>query len=173
MISYALYTTLLLGMFYYFSSCLLTGLSPYPLPPIYIFVYLTLTDFWPGSRNDLLSEDLLLENKYRESFKKKKPAKRKRLSKPSKKDYESGTYHYIAFVPVDGQVWELDGLESKPLCLGKFISTPAPRPFFLSSIFNFKKKFSYSFYERGTCNSLLTHRFTDQENIQRRHQIPG
>ncbi|TGJ78563.1 hypothetical protein E0Z10_g10200 [Xylaria hypoxylon] len=35
-----------------------------------------------------------------------------------KRDYEPGTYHYIAFVPVDGQVWELDGLESRPLCLG-------------------------------------------------------
>lgn len=71
-------------------------------------------------RNDLLSEDLLLENKYETACKKAKvPAKkRKKTSKSSKRNYEPGTYHYIAFVPVDGQVWELDGLESMPLSLG-------------------------------------------------------
>ncbi|KAI0397498.1 cysteine proteinase [Xylariaceae sp. FL0594] len=76
-------------------------------------------------RNDLLSEDLLLQNKYEDSFHKKKPTKRKRVaSKPSKKeDRESSTYHYIAFVPLDGQVWELDGLEAKPLCLGEYKTT--------------------------------------------------
>jgi ubiquitin carboxyl-terminal hydrolase L5 len=76
----------------------------------------------------------LLENKYQESFKKKKLAKRKRVHKPSKRDYESGTYHYIAFIPVDGQVWELDGLETKPLCLGKLISAPDPRHLFFSLV---------------------------------------
>ncbi|KAI1814140.1 cysteine proteinase [Poronia punctata] len=73
-------------------------------------------------RTDLLSEDLLLDNKYQEHMKKKRPtAKRKTPTKSArKKDDEPGTYHYIAFVPVDGQVWELDGLETEPLCLGKY-----------------------------------------------------
>ncbi|KAI0542400.1 ubiquitin carboxyl-terminal hydrolase [Xylaria digitata] len=79
-------------------------------------------------RNDLLSEDLLLDNQFEAASKKKTPPKRrkkivkntknKRNSKNSK--YEAGTYHYIAFVPVDGQVWELDGLENMPLCLGPY-----------------------------------------------------
>ncbi|KAI3339337.1 ubiquitin carboxyl-terminal hydrolase [Ustulina deusta] len=75
-------------------------------------------------RNDLLSEDLLLKNKFDAAPKMKKvpPKKKKRASKPSKPNYEPGTYHYIAFVPVDGQVWELDGLESRPLCLGPYAS---------------------------------------------------
>ncbi|KAI1349239.1 ubiquitin carboxyl-terminal hydrolase [Xylaria sp. FL0043] len=73
-------------------------------------------------RNDLLSEDLLLDNKFQAASKAKKPPPRKRTkgSRSHKPNYEPGSYHYIAFVPVDGQVWELDGLESKPLCLGPY-----------------------------------------------------
>ncbi|KAI0431278.1 ubiquitin carboxyl-terminal hydrolase [Xylaria sp. FL1042] len=73
-------------------------------------------------RNDLLSEDLLLDNKFQAASKGKKPSPRKKTRSPksNKPSYESGTYHYIAFVPVDGQVWELDGLESMPLCLGPY-----------------------------------------------------
>ncbi|KAI1751084.1 cysteine proteinase [Xylaria castorea] len=73
-------------------------------------------------RNDLLSEDLLLDNKL-DSASKRKAAhakKRRKASVPSKRNHEPSTYHYIAFVPVDGQVWELDGLESLPLCLGPY-----------------------------------------------------
>ncbi|KAI0467299.1 cysteine proteinase [Xylaria cf. heliscus] len=73
-------------------------------------------------RNDLLSEDLLLDNKLESASKRKAaPAKKRRkTSNPSKRNHEPSTYHYIAFVPVDGQVWELDGLESMPLCLGPY-----------------------------------------------------
>ncbi|KAI0969144.1 ubiquitin carboxyl-terminal hydrolase [Xylaria arbuscula] len=74
-------------------------------------------------RSDLLSEDLLLDNKYESASRVKKapPKKKAKTSRSSKPDYEEGTYHYIAFVPVDGQVWELDGLESKPLSLGHYV----------------------------------------------------
>lgn len=80
--------------------------------------------FFPFRRNDLLSEDLLLDNNYEAAAKKSKAPtkKKKRTSKSSKPKYEPGTYHYIAFVPVEGQVWELDGLESLPLCLGTSLS---------------------------------------------------
>ncbi|KAJ2986944.1 hypothetical protein NUW58_g4787 [Xylaria curta] len=72
-------------------------------------------------RNDLLSEDLLLQNQFESASRRNRtPARKKKLSRPSKRDYEPGTYHYIAFVPVDGQVWELDGLENMPLCLGPY-----------------------------------------------------
>ncbi|KAI3319906.1 cysteine proteinase [Xylariaceae sp. AK1471] len=75
-------------------------------------------------RNDLVSEDLLLDNKCEAASKRRKApaARKKKSSKPAKRTYEPGTYHYIAFVPVDGQVWELDGLESMPLCLGPYTS---------------------------------------------------
>ncbi|KAI0441834.1 cysteine proteinase [Xylaria telfairii] len=73
-------------------------------------------------RNDLLSEDLLLDNKLESAAKRKAaPAKKRRkTTNLSKRHHEPSTYHYIAFVPVDGQVWELDGLESLPLCLGPY-----------------------------------------------------
>lgn len=75
-----------------------------------------------SSRNDLVSEDLLLENMEEVAYNKRRnpPAakKKKKTSRPAKRTQESGTYHYIAIVPVNNQVWELDGLETKPLCLG-------------------------------------------------------
>jgi ubiquitin carboxyl-terminal hydrolase L5 len=75
-----------------------------------------------SSRNDLVSEDLLLDNRFEAASKRKKaPTKKKKVHKSRKRSYEPGTFHYIAFVPVDGQVWELDGLETMPLCLGKLI----------------------------------------------------
>ncbi|GAW17848.1 hypothetical protein ANO14919_073150 [Xylariales sp. No.14919] len=76
-------------------------------------------------RNDLLSEDLLLDNQFevttpsKDSSSKKKIALKKAVgTKKRKLEHRSASYHYIAFVPVDGQVWELDGLERMPLCLG-------------------------------------------------------
>ncbi|KAI0550948.1 cysteine proteinase [Xylaria curta] len=73
-------------------------------------------------RNDLLSEDLLLDNKLESATKRRaRPEKkRQKTSNSSKRKDEPSAYHYIAFVPVDGQVWELDGLESLPLCLGPY-----------------------------------------------------
>ncbi|KAI1117766.1 cysteine proteinase [Nemania sp. NC0429] len=103
-----------------------------PLPPPHRGHALDTNDFIRAihnsvaRRNDLLSEDLLLDNNYEAAAKKSKaPAKKRKKtssssSKTSKRKYEPGTYHYIAFVPVEGQVWELDGLESLPLCLGPY-----------------------------------------------------
>jgi hypothetical protein len=31
-------------------------------------------------------------------------------------------YHYIAYVPVDGEVWQLDGLYPQPVSVGKLIT---------------------------------------------------
>ncbi|KAI1338101.1 cysteine proteinase [Xylariaceae sp. FL0016] len=73
-------------------------------------------------RSDLLSEDLLLDNKWEAARKKKrarKPAGTKSSSSRRKKA-EDETFHYIAFVPVESQVWELDGFEEKPKCLGPY-----------------------------------------------------
>lgn len=81
-------------------------------------------DEHPRRRIDLTSEDLLLDNKYEawEKWKarknqRQKPNKRKSSSSSKKAQMETA-FHYIAYVPVNGQVWELDGLETQPRCIG-------------------------------------------------------
>ncbi|OHF04391.1 ubiquitin carboxyl-terminal hydrolase, family 1 [Colletotrichum orchidophilum] len=70
-------------------------------------------------RMDHLNADLFLETEAAESKKKKRrgPAKKKKRIKKQKIDSESG-YHFIAYVPANGSVWELDGLKTRPVCLG-------------------------------------------------------
>lgn len=69
-------------------------------------------------RMDILNADLALSNEF-SAWKKRKHMKKKsgkRKSK-SKSDEESG-FHFIAFVPVEGVVWRLDGLQRQPVSLG-------------------------------------------------------
>ncbi|KAI2627534.1 cysteine proteinase [Hypoxylon sp. NC1633] len=68
-------------------------------------------------RIDLVAEDLGLDNKYEESLKKRKA--RKKPARPTRKKRRvETTYHYIAYVPANGHVWELDGFQAKPLRIG-------------------------------------------------------
>ncbi|KID62405.1 ubiquitin carboxyl-terminal hydrolase, partial [Metarhizium hybridum] len=70
-------------------------------------------------RMDQLNADLCLENDVSDSMKKKmsrKAGKQKRKS--NKTSLEEYGYHFIAYVPSGGFVWELDGLRSNPLKLG-------------------------------------------------------
>ncbi len=60
----------------------------------------------------MLDSDLFLKGKAT-----KKKAKTKQKSAPV--DDDDVGFHFIAFVPVDGQVWKLDGLERQPQVLGK------------------------------------------------------
>ncbi|KAI5859918.1 cysteine proteinase [Durotheca rogersii] len=101
------------------------------LPPPHRGHLLNTNDFIRSIHNsvarriDLIAEDLSLDNKFEESLKrtKKKSRGRKNPARPARKRSSLETnYHYIAYVPVDGQVWELDGFQCKPLCLG------APEP---------------------------------------------
>ncbi|KAK7935635.1 Ubiquitin carboxyl-terminal hydrolase 2 [Apiospora marii] len=113
------------------------------LPPPHRGHMLDTNDFIRGIHNsaarriDLLSEDLLLDNKFEEwekeqnrkalSATKKKSASRKTSGNGNKKkpprkkkrDLDIAN-HYIAYVPMGGRVWELDGLEAKPLCHGTY-----------------------------------------------------
>lgn len=70
---------------------------------------------------DHLNADLWIQNEASEAKakKKRKPAPKKTHKKKKKKkvDTDSG-FHFIAYVPSGGSVWELDGLKSKPLHLG-------------------------------------------------------
>jgi ubiquitin carboxyl-terminal hydrolase L5 len=85
-------------------------------------------------RTQLLNEDLAWKNKMDEEEKEQRRQQRaiKNLrgkgrgkkkagsKKKKKKDNLDIANHYIAYVPHDGKVWEFDGLEDKPLCLGKY-----------------------------------------------------
>ncbi|KZL72096.1 ubiquitin carboxyl-terminal family 1 [Colletotrichum incanum] len=70
-------------------------------------------------RMDHLNADLFLEAEAADSKKMKRrgPAKKTKRTKKQKMDSESG-YHFIAYVPANGSVWELDGLKTRPVCLG-------------------------------------------------------
>lgn len=71
---------------------------------------------------DILNADLALQNEY-DKWKKAKTnsKKKKRTVKKSKKsnyDDEAG-FHFIAYVPIDGKVWRIDGLQRQPVNLGE------------------------------------------------------
>lgn len=73
-------------------------------------------------RMDHLNVDLCLENAVSDT--KSKKAKTggsrttKKASRKKRADDDYG-FHFIAYVPVDGYVWELDGLRSKPHRIGR------------------------------------------------------
>lgn len=80
-------------------------------------------------RLELLNADLLLSNEFdeckgvpKEEEPPKKSGKRKTKTQkrhtPKKKKTDEAC-HYKAFVPLDGKVWVLDGLEWNPVCLGE------------------------------------------------------
>ena len=58
----------------------------------------------------MLNGDLLLKN---EATSRGKSKKRK-----SEEDENESGFHFIAFVPIEDQLWKLDGLERQPVCLG-------------------------------------------------------
>lgn len=80
-------------------------------------------------RLELLNADLLLSNEYEECKgvpKTDEPPKNRGKRKPkaqkrptAKKKRTDDACHYKAFVPLDGKVWILDGLEWNPVCLGE------------------------------------------------------
>ncbi|KAJ0115864.1 hypothetical protein J7T55_004033 [Diaporthe amygdali] len=80
-------------------------------------------------RLELLNADLLLSNEYEEckgvpmaesppKNRGKRKTKAQKRPNPKKKRHEESC-HYKAFVPLDGKVWVLDGLEWNPVCLGE------------------------------------------------------
>ena len=50
---------------------------------------------------------------------KKKKTTTRKVSQKTKKADKDAAFHYIAYVPIGDQVWELDGMHSQPLCLGE------------------------------------------------------
>lgn len=74
-------------------------------------------------RMDHLNADLLLENEVFDaktmSTKKRGAAKKGRTAPSRKKANTDYGFHFIAYVPAGGYVWELDGLSKKPNRLGQ------------------------------------------------------
>ena len=96
--SFALYTTPLHGT---------TG-------PIYLSTTARLTSH---RRMDILNADLVLFRDM-EKWGKAKKYRRKRVVKRQKDDENEPGFHFIAYVPIDGAVWKLDGLQRQPDNLG-------------------------------------------------------
>lgn len=74
------------------------------------------------SRVELLNAALSLSNRVEASESRrpaKKPNTKASRKKPKKKPDEDAGYHFIAFIPMNGKVWQLDGLETTPRCIGK------------------------------------------------------
>lgn len=73
-------------------------------------------------RMDHLNADLCLDNEMSDAASKKTKKRviqrkgKKTARRKVKSDYG---YHFIAYVPAGGYVWELDGLRSRPQRLGK------------------------------------------------------
>jgi ubiquitin carboxyl-terminal hydrolase L5 len=53
-----------------------------------------------------------------------KKRNQQRVKARTDKSNDGSAYHFIAFVPVGQQVWQLDGLTSTPVCIGKSPNTP-------------------------------------------------
>ncbi|CAD6577040.1 MAG: hypothetical protein ASARMPRED_008107 [Alectoria sarmentosa] len=58
---------------------------------------------------DMLNADLLLKNE---------ATAKKGKRKTADEDENEGGFHFIAFMPINDQLWKLDGLERQPMCLG-------------------------------------------------------
>lgn len=75
-------------------------------------------------RMDILNADLSLSNDV--EAKKKKRKMSKRAAKSRLKQNEDMSFHFIAFVPVRGVVWRLDGMQRQPVSLGTRYTPPSP-----------------------------------------------
>ncbi|GAO16571.1 hypothetical protein UVI_02019910 [Ustilaginoidea virens] len=99
-------------------------------------------------RMDHLNADLCLENEAR-----------KRSNRRRQSTLEYG-YHFIAYVPFDGHVWELDGLQSCPLKLGPVVDadwTAIAKPQIEARMFQYQGS-QLSFNLLAVCgSSLLRH----------------
>ncbi|KAG9249168.1 ubiquitin carboxyl-terminal hydrolase [Calycina marina] len=75
-------------------------------------------------RMDMLNSDLALSNEFeaweRAKKRPKKMSKKSSPSKPKKKISKDAGFHFVAYVPIDGAVWRLDGMQKKPIMIGPF-----------------------------------------------------
>jgi hypothetical protein len=65
----------------------------------------------------MLNADLALYEDL-QKWERSRKIKRKRPAKKKKADENEPGFHFIAYVPIDGAVWKLDGLRRQPENLG-------------------------------------------------------
>lgn len=112
-------------------------------------------------RMDHLNADLCLENEVEDAAKNSASSSkaRKRSNRRRQSTLEYG-YHFIAYVPFDGHVWELDGLQSCPLKLGPVVDadwTAIAKPQIEARMFQYQGS-QLSFNLLAVCgSSLLRH----------------
>jgi ubiquitin carboxyl-terminal hydrolase L5 len=70
---------------------------------------------------DILNADLSLSQSMEKWKKSERNPKRKgpTTKKSKKQDEDDLAFHYIAYVPIKGEVWRLNGLERHPVNLGQ------------------------------------------------------
>ncbi|KAM0261318.1 hypothetical protein ACHAQJ_002349 [Trichoderma viride] len=112
-------------------------------------------------RMDHLNADLWLENAVSDTRSKKAKTRSKPSKKTSRKKRADDAYgfHFVAYVPVDGHVWELDGLRSKPHRIGPIESdevcwTSIARPQIEGRILQYEES-QISFNLLALCHSPL------------------
>ena len=80
----------------------------------------------------MLNADLALSNEVdkwrraKNAKKRKEGARKSQVKTKKKKDEDEPGFHYIAYVPINGVVWRLDGLQRQPENLG-MLSSPLKR----------------------------------------------
>lgn len=68
-------------------------------------------------RMDMLNADLALLNEFQRWQRTKKTSKKK-VKKSKPEDEEEPGFHFVAYVPINGEVWKLDGIQRRPVRLG-------------------------------------------------------
>ena len=78
------------------------------------------------TKADMLLADSAMKrdfNKFKQRSKSKAQAKnasKKRKAQALDEEEDSGEHHFMGYVPFNGEVWRLDGLDNKPHSLGKY-----------------------------------------------------
>lgn len=83
---------------------------------------------------DMLTADLQMKNDLADSRKRKREAQDEDEDEDEEaedEDEDEAAFHFIAFLPVDGTIWELDGLERYPHKVGmvslRWLSKPSSK----------------------------------------------
>src|SRR5206468_4292951 len=73
-----------------------------------------------ATKMDMLENDKNLASKAATRHKKKRGSADSPASDDSLENFESNAHHFIAFTPMEGEVWKLDGMDAQPTSMGEF-----------------------------------------------------